>query len=85
MSALDKLAELAHGKKEDTDYMETLSAVAPSAVILASTVEKARNGDSFTTSELSPLVKRLAFSELSSAEIADRFTKAFGDVLFSKD
>jgi hypothetical protein len=82
MSALDKLAELAHGKSEVED---TITQVAPSAVILASTVEKARNGDSFTTSELSPLVKRLAFSELSSAEIADRFTKAFGDVLFSKD
>lgn len=57
--------------------------IAPSGVLLATTVEKARHGDALTTFELAPLVKRLAFSDLSQEEIAKRFTKAFSDVLFT--
>ncbi len=82
MSVLDQLESLV---KEEAKADEVAFEVAPSAVILASTVEKARNGESFTTSELSAVIKRLAFTELSADEIADRFTKAFGDVLISKD
>lgn len=57
--------------------------VIPSAVLLASTVEKHRNGDTVTTFELASVIKRLAHTTLSSDDIADRFTKAFGDVLFT--
>ncbi len=79
MDIFAKLEELASKKEPPLD------AVAPSAVLLAHTVEKIRNGDQYTTFELSSLLKRLAFSELSSIEIADRFTNAYRDVLFEQE
>lgn len=59
--------------------------IAPSAVILAQVVEKNRDGNETTTYELASLVNRLAYSELSSEQIAQRFSAAFGDVLIRKD
>ncbi|QIG74771.1 hypothetical protein EVC12_136 [Rhizobium phage RHph_I42] len=65
------------------DEANTAPEIAPSGVLLATTVEKARHGDSLTTFELAPVIKRLAFSDLSQEEIAKRFTAAFSDVLFA--
>jgi len=62
-----------------------ITPVAPSAVILAATIEKARLGNSVTTYELLPLINRLAHADLSVDEIADRFTEAFGDILLPQE
>lgn len=67
------------------DTFHEAAKIAPAGVILAQVVEKNRNGDETTTYELASMVKRLAFSELSAAEIASRFSAAFQDVLIRED
>lgn len=60
-----------------------LHEVAASAVLFAASVEAARDGGS--TMNFLPVLNRLASSSLSEVEIADRFTKAFGDVLLTTE
>lgn len=76
MSILEKLSDLANTPNK---------VVAPSAVLLAHTVQKVRDGQQFTTYELASVVNRLAYSPLSEAEIASRMTEAFSDVFFEQE
>lgn len=79
LSALQKLMH--KPEVEEAEYLP----VAASAVLLASTVEKVRQGNALTTYELAPMINRLAYANLSADEIADRFTKAFADVLLPQE
>ena len=59
---------------------DSITAV-PATIIFANTVENMRNGDFYAINDVSHLVKRLSYSDLTPDEIASRLTDTFRDVL----